>query len=138
MRKNFIFIVVCLLAGCANSSRPDFRVAVQGGADANVPPLKIKADQQLPVEVKTPIKIETKNDMAMPVEIKTQDALPVEVKTPVEIKAQEGQTLPVEMKVDRTVVIAAVALAAIAIFTFLTAVFAYLAARNIRRAVEKK
>jgi hypothetical protein len=132
-----VLTVFCFLAGCA-APRPDFKVAVQGEKEA--PPLRvdIKAEQQLPVELKTPIEIEARQGKSLPVEIKTQSALPVEVKTPIEVKIEGDKPLPVEMKVDRRVAIIAVALGMMAVFTFLTAFFTYLATRNIRRAVKQK
>jgi len=83
----FMLAVLGFFGGCAGNSRPDFKVAVQGGEE-KTPPLKIKADQQMPVEIKTPVEIEARN------------RLPVEVKTPIEIRAQGGQRLPVDVNIQ--------------------------------------
>ena len=57
---------------------------------------------------------------------------------PVEIKAQTDTVLPVEMKVNKEVIIIAVIAGVMVICTFLTAVFSWLATRNIRKAIEQK
>ena len=85
----FILAVLGFSGGCAGNSRPDFKVAVQGGEE-KVPPLKIKAEEQMPVEIKTPIEIEARQG----------GSLPVEVKTPIEIRAQSGQRLPVDVNIQ--------------------------------------
>ncbi len=144
--KKMVFILAVLgyLSGCARNSRPDFKVAVQGGEE-KTPPLNIKAEQQMPVEIKTPVEIEAREGKA----------LPVEVKTPIEIRAQGGQRLPVDvniqgdkglpirngalniaMKPDTYVAAAVVIAFFAALFTLLSAIGAWKAARNTQKAAE--
>jgi len=85
----FMLAVLGFLGGCASNSKPVFKVAVQGGEEKN-PPLNIKAEQQMPVEIKTPVEIEARQGKV----------LPVEVKTPIEIRAQGGQRLPVDVNIQ--------------------------------------
>ena len=61
--KYIIFLVAtaCLLAGCAGDSKPDFKVAVQGG-ERQTPPLQIATEPNLPV------KIDIRSDKGLPVE----------------------------------------------------------------------
>jgi ABC-type antimicrobial peptide transport system permease subunit len=62
--KNIIFLMVmaCLLAGCTGNTKPDFKVAVQGG-EKQTQPLRITTESDMPVVVKAqgnealPIKI---------------------------------------------------------------------------------
>ena len=56
---------------------------------------------------------------------------------PVEIKAQTDTVLPVEVKANKEVIIIAVIAAVMMNCTFLTAVFSWLATRNIRKAIEQ-
>lgn len=85
----FMLAVLGFLGGCAGNSKPDFKVAVQGGEE-KTPPLKIRAEQQMPVEIKTPVEIEARQGKV----------LPVEVKTPIEIRAQDGRRLPVDVDIQ--------------------------------------
>jgi hypothetical protein len=140
MQKTILVLAgLCFIAGCGkNSDRVDWDVRITG--DTNKPLYIKSAAEQLPVEIKT------QTDRALPVEIKAQtDAvLPVEIKAqtdttlPVEIKVQTDTVLPVEMKVNKEMIIIAVIAAVMMICTFLTAVFSWLAARNVRKAIEQK
>jgi hypothetical protein len=63
--KNAIFLVTmaCLLAGCADDSRPDFKIVVQG-SEKQTPPLKITTEPNLPV------KSDIQSDKGLPVKNK--------------------------------------------------------------------
>ena len=61
--KNTILLMAmaCLLAGCTDNSKPDFKVVIQG-SEKQTPPLKVNIEPNLPM------KIDLRGDKGLPIE----------------------------------------------------------------------
>ncbi len=126
MKKTvFILMVLCLLAGCA-----------QTGEQSEPAKKGVHGYRGLPVEVRSeegiPVKVEAKDDKALPVKVDIQG----DKALPVKLDMSGGRALPVEVRVPQLalvfITIAALAILFIAVVTCFAAIAAARSARIAR------